>query len=65
MLACALTHVATIVATGVSIPLLASTLWIGFLFHRTLSLPKEQQKHGLQVLRQLSELLRAWPRRPK
>jgi hypothetical protein len=41
-----------------SVPAVVFVAWVGLLFHRVLRLPTDQQKHGVTVLKQLTELVR-------
>jgi hypothetical protein len=42
-----------IIAASVGSPALISSVWVGVLFHRVLSLPPNKRKHGLDVLDKL------------
>jgi hypothetical protein len=47
-----------LLAALVSVPAVVLVAWVGLLFHRVLSLPTDQQKYGVTVLKQLVELAR-------
>lgn len=47
-----------LLAAVATIPALVFVTWVGLLFHRVLNLPADQQKHGMMVLKQLTQLVR-------
>jgi hypothetical protein len=40
------------------VPAVVLVSWVGLLFHQVLKLPADQQRHGVTVLKQLTEFVR-------